>query len=130
MMVMMMRDVLLLSYPVGTLRSTCSVDGVRLWHGNELDGERCTTPMDLRFPADPETNAPSSVAFGAASVALPAAFNLSHNAAFACAADGKTVLAYGGRRKFLRFRDIDLKVPYTPHGAALALREQPPQATL
>ena len=63
----------------------------------------------LRVAAEGAAAASSSSAFGPSSISLPAMLNLSHNTAFACAADGQTILAYGGRRKFLRFRDIDLK---------------------
>lgn len=47
--------------------------------------------------------------FGPSTISLPALLNLSHNTAFTCSADGQHVVAYGGRRKFLRFRDIDLR---------------------
>lgn len=47
--------------------------------------------------------------FGGASVSVPSALNLSHNAAFACASDGRSVVAYGGRRKTLAFRDLNIR---------------------
>ena len=40
-------------------------------------------------------------AIGPSAVSLSSALNLSHNAAFACSADGESVLAFGGRRKDL-----------------------------
>ena len=39
-------------------------------------------------------------------MAIPSAFNLSHNTAFTCSEDGQRVVAYGGRRKHLFFRDV------------------------
>ena len=43
---------------------------------------------------------------GAAVVAIPHWLNLSHNTAFTCSEDGQRVVAYGGRRKHLYFRDV------------------------
>ena len=55
-----------------------------------------------------QVGAANSGVIGAATTALPSMLNLSHNAAFTCSADGQRVLAYGGRRKHLNFRDLRL----------------------
>ena len=46
---------------------------------------------------------------GQATTIIPSSLKLSHNTAFMCAADGRSVIAYGGRRKQLRFRDLDIR---------------------
>ena len=76
--------------------------------------------------------------FGPSSVSLPAALNLSHNTAFACSADGQRVVAYGGRRKFLRFRDIDIREAgihvaigtVVTHGSSVTLHWSRPRLAL
>lgn len=73
---------------------------------------------------------------GAPTVALPSRLNMSHNAAFACDADGRRIIAYGGRRKQLRFRDLDLnergihRVVGELRGAAAPLEGIAPTAAL